>query len=52
LGFWMESWTLIHRAAVAGVTMTGRFPPGPEGPIAGGVPPPEGGPGGGALEVP
>jgi hypothetical protein len=32
--------------------MTGRLPPGPEGPIVGGAPPPEGGVGGGALEAP
>jgi hypothetical protein len=44
--------TMVRRAVVAGVAMTGRFPPGPEGPIVGGVPPPERGPGGGALEAP
>jgi hypothetical protein len=32
--------------------MTGRLPPGPEGPVVGGGPPPEGGAGGGALEAP
>jgi hypothetical protein len=32
--------------------MTGWLPPGSEGPIAGGAPPPEGGPGGGSLEAP
>jgi hypothetical protein len=44
--------TMVQRAAVAGATMTGRLPPGPEGPLAGGAPPPERGPGGGALEAP
>jgi hypothetical protein len=44
--------TMVQRAAVAGAAMTGQLPPGPEGPIAGGVPPPERGPGGGALEAP
>jgi hypothetical protein len=39
-------------STVAGAAMTGRLPPGPEGPIVGGAPPPEGGPGGGALEAP
>jgi len=48
----LESQSLIHREAIAGATMTGRFPLGPEGLIVGGVPPPEGGLGGGALEVP
>jgi hypothetical protein len=37
---------------VAGVAMTSQLPPGPEGPIVGGAPPPEGGPRGGALEAP
>jgi hypothetical protein len=32
--------------------MTGRLPPGQEGPVVGGGPPPEGGAGGGALEAP
>jgi hypothetical protein len=45
-------WTMVQQATVAGAAMTGRLPPGPEGPIAGGEPPPEGGPGGGALEEP
>jgi hypothetical protein len=44
--------TVVRRAAVAGAAMTGRLPPGPEGPIVGGAPPPEGGAGGGALEAP
>jgi hypothetical protein len=43
---------MVHRAVVAGATMTRRLPPGPEGPLAGGVPPPKRGPGGGALEAP
>jgi hypothetical protein len=43
---------LIHREDVAGAAMTGRFPPGPKGLTAGGVPQPEVGPSGGALEVP
>jgi hypothetical protein len=43
---------MVRRAAVAGATMTGRLPPGPKGPLAGGAPPPERGPGGGALEAP
>jgi hypothetical protein len=47
-----ELWTLIHRAAVAATTMTGRLPPGPGGPPAGGAPPPDRGPGGGALAAP
>jgi hypothetical protein len=34
-------WTMVRRAAVAGAAMTGRLPPGPEGPIVGGAPPPE-----------
>jgi hypothetical protein len=47
-----ELWTLTRRAAVAGAVMTGRLPPGPEGPRASGVPPPERGPSVGALEAP
>jgi hypothetical protein len=47
-----ELQTLIHRAAVAGATMTGRLPPRPGGPPAGGAPPADRGPGGGALEAP
>jgi hypothetical protein len=43
---------VVWRADVAGVTMTGKLPPRPEGPLVGGAPPPERGPGGGALEVP
>jgi hypothetical protein len=50
--FQVESRTLICRAAVVGAAMTGRLPPGPEGPLAGGAPPPERGLGGGALEAP
>jgi hypothetical protein len=45
-----ELQTLIHREVVAGETMTGRLPPRPGGPPAGGVPP--AGPGGGALGAP
>jgi hypothetical protein len=52
VGLIAESRTLIHRVAVEGATMTGRLPPGPEGPLASGAPPPERGPGGGALEAP
>jgi hypothetical protein len=44
--------TLIPRASVAGVAIIGRLPPGLEGPLAGGAPPPKRGPGGGALEAP
>jgi hypothetical protein len=44
--------TMVQRVAVAGATMTGRLPLRPEGPLAGGAPPLERGPGGGALEVP
>jgi hypothetical protein len=47
-----ESQTLIRRAAVAGVVITRWLLPGPEGPLAGGAPPPERGPGVGALETP
>jgi hypothetical protein len=43
---------VVRRAAVAGVAMTRRLPLGPEGPVVGGAPPPEGGVGGGALEAP
>jgi hypothetical protein len=52
VGLLAELQTLIHRAVVAGVAMTGRLPPRPKGLLAGGAPPPERGPGGGALEVP
>jgi hypothetical protein len=45
-------WTVVRREAIAGVAMTGRLPPCPEGPILGGAPPPERGPGGDALEAP
>jgi hypothetical protein len=38
--------TLIHRATVAGVAITGRMPPGHGGPPAGGVPPVDRGLGG------
>ena len=44
--------TMVQRAAVVGDVMTGRLPPGPEGPIVGGAPSPERGPGGEALEAP
>jgi hypothetical protein len=44
--------TMVRREEVAGATMTGRLPPGLEGPIVGGEPPPKGGLGGGALEAP
>jgi hypothetical protein len=44
--------TMVWRAIVAGAAMTGWLPPGSEGPIVGGAPLPEGGPGGGALEAP
>ena len=43
---------MICREAVVGEAMTRRFPPEPKGPIVGGVPPLEGGPGAGALEAP
>jgi hypothetical protein len=44
--------TVVWRAKIAGVAMTGRLPPGQEGLIVGGSPPPKGGVGGGALEAP
>jgi hypothetical protein len=43
---------MVRRAAVVGAAMIGRLPPGPEGPVVGGGPLPEGGVGGGALEAP
>jgi hypothetical protein len=43
---------MVQREAVAGAAMTGQLPPGPEGPIVGGGPPPKGGARGGALEAP
>jgi hypothetical protein len=43
---------MVRRAAVAGAAMTGRLPPGQEGPIVGGGPLLEGGVGGGSLEAP
>jgi hypothetical protein len=49
--FWWHGGLWFERV-VAGATMTGRLPPGPEGPLAGGAPPPERGPGGDALEAP
>jgi hypothetical protein len=52
VGVPMACWTVVQRAVVAGVAMTGRLPPGPEGPLAGGAPPLERGPSGGALEAP
>jgi hypothetical protein len=47
-----ESQTLIHRAAIAGAVITRWLLPGSEGPLAGGAPPLERGPGAGALEAP
>jgi hypothetical protein len=44
--------TVVRKVVVAGVAMTRRLPPGPEGPIVGGAPLPEGGVGGGALAAP
>jgi hypothetical protein len=44
--------TVVQRVAVAGVAMTGRLRPGPEGPIVGGESLPEGGARGGALGAP
>jgi hypothetical protein len=52
IGLLAQPQTLIRREAVAEAAMTGRLSPRPEGPRAGGVPPLEGGPGAGALEVP
>jgi hypothetical protein len=49
VGVTLTWWAMVQRA---GVAMTGRLPPGPEGPVVGGGPPPEGGAGGGALEAP
>jgi hypothetical protein len=48
----MESWTLIRRPVVAGVSMVGRLSPRLERPLASRSPPLERGPGGGALEAP
>jgi hypothetical protein len=51
-GSWSSVWvcrrsgTLIHQATVVGQAMTGRMPPGPGGPLAGGAPPADRGPGG------
>jgi hypothetical protein len=47
-----ELWTLIRRETVARVAMTGQFPLGLGGPLAGRVPPSERGPSGGALDAP
>jgi hypothetical protein len=52
MGLSAELQTLNRRAAVAGEAMTGRMPPRPRGPPTGGVPPPDKGLGGGALEAP
>jgi hypothetical protein len=52
VGLPAELWTLIYRAAVVGATMTRRLPLGPRGPPAGGAPPADRGPGGGALGAP
>jgi hypothetical protein len=52
VGLPTELWTLIRRAAIAGAVMIGRLPPGLEGPLASGAPPPERGPDGGAIEAP
>jgi hypothetical protein len=49
----VELQTLIHRAAVAGADDDwADCPQDLRGPPAGGAPPPERGPGGGALEAP
>jgi hypothetical protein len=45
-------WTMVQRVAVVGAAMTGKLPPGTEGPIVGGVPPLERVPGGDSLEAP
>jgi hypothetical protein len=52
VGIPLPWWAVVRRAIVAGAAMTGRLPPGQEGPVGGGKPPPEGGAGGGALEAP
>jgi hypothetical protein len=52
VGLSIELRTLIRREDVAGSAMTGRLPPRPEGILVGGAPPPETGPGGGAIEAP
>ena len=52
IGLLEKSRMLICRAVVAGATMTRWFPPELEGPVAGGVPPPVGGLGGGPIEAP
>jgi hypothetical protein len=44
--------TMVQRVVVSYVVMIRWLPLGPEGPIVGGAPPPEGGPGDGALEAP
>jgi hypothetical protein len=44
--------TVVRRAYVVVVALTGILPLGPEGPLDGGAPLPERGPGGGALEAP
>jgi hypothetical protein len=38
MGIPAEWWTLICQAKVAQVVMTGRLPPRPRGPLAGGAP--------------
>jgi hypothetical protein len=43
---------VICREAIEDAAMTRQLPPGPEGPLNGGAPPPKRGPGGGALEEP
>jgi hypothetical protein len=52
MGLSTKLWTLIHRVAIAREDMTRRFPLGPEGPPAGGAPPPDRGPDGGSIEAP
>jgi hypothetical protein len=52
VGLPMEWQTVARRAAVVSVSMTGRLSLGPEGPLAGGAPPPERGSSGDSLEVP
>jgi hypothetical protein len=43
---------MVRQEAVAGAAMARWLPPGLEGPLVGGGPPPEGVVGGGALEAP
>jgi hypothetical protein len=52
VGALVEWQTLIRRASMAGVGMTGRLPLGARGPLTGEAPPTDRGPAGGALGAP